>query len=164
MMTSSARGAWIASARWCVVAGALHALAPACGVARYRVAPIRADLELRLVDPAGRALPRLDGAGEERVGPDVLLSSEHVRQVRIEETGGNAPRRLFLDFNEDGRALLAQVTERHRGERIALVVDGLVVVAPRIEEPITDGVAQLAVSDDDAFETAYQALTAGRAR
>jgi preprotein translocase subunit SecD len=50
---------------------------------------------------------------------------------------------LILRFNETGRAKLAGFTQAHVGRAIAIVVDGRVISAPLLREPILDGVAQV---------------------
>jgi preprotein translocase subunit SecD len=50
---------------------------------------------------------------------------------------------LILRFNETGRARLAGFTQAHVGHAIAIVVDGRVISAPLLREPILDGLAQI---------------------
>lgn len=61
---------------------------------------------------------------------------------------------LILRFNETGRARLAGFTQAHVGRAIAIVVDGRVISAPVLREPILDGVAQLggSLTPKDAAE------------
>jgi SecD/SecF fusion protein len=50
---------------------------------------------------------------------------------------------LILRFTDVGRAKLAGFTQAHIGHAIAIVVDGRVISAPLLREPILDGVAQI---------------------
>ncbi|MFM7182889.1 MAG: protein translocase subunit SecD [Verrucomicrobiales bacterium] len=50
---------------------------------------------------------------------------------------------VSLVFNADGRSAFGELTRQHVGERLAVVLDGEVVSAPRINEPILAGTAQI---------------------
>jgi SecD/SecF fusion protein len=61
---------------------------------------------------------------------------------------------LILRFNDTGRAKLAGFTQAHVGHAIAIVVDGRVISAPLLREPILDGLAQVggSLTPKDAAE------------
>lgn len=46
-----------------------------------------------------------------------------------------------IDFNDEGAALFEQITTEHTGRSLAIFLDGVVVSAPRINEPISGGTA-----------------------
>jgi preprotein translocase subunit SecD len=75
---------------------------------------------------------------------------------------------LILRFNETGRAKLAGFTQAHLGRAIAIVVDGRVISAPLLREPILDGLAQVggSLTPKDAAELVgkLQARTCASAR
>jgi protein-export membrane protein SecD len=48
---------------------------------------------------------------------------------------------VALSFNEQGRDLFAKITTEHKGEILAIVLDGQVISAPVIKDTITDGKA-----------------------
>jgi preprotein translocase subunit SecD len=48
-----------------------------------------------------------------------------------------------LTFNKEGAALFAQLTRDHKGETLAILLDGQVLSAPTIQDEITDGKAQI---------------------
>lgn len=50
---------------------------------------------------------------------------------------------VILRFNDTGRAKLAGFTQAHVGRAIAIVVDGRVISAPLVREPILDGISQI---------------------
>ena len=48
---------------------------------------------------------------------------------------------VALSFNDQGTALFSQITTQHKGEILAIVLDGQVISAPTIQDVITDGKA-----------------------
>jgi protein-export membrane protein SecD len=48
---------------------------------------------------------------------------------------------VALTFNDQGTALFSQITTAHKGEILAIVLDGQVISAPKIDDAITDGKA-----------------------
>ena len=55
---------------------------------------------------------------------------------------------VTLQFNEDGAKKFADLTARNVGRQIAILLDGKVLTAPRVSEPITGGNAQITGSKD----------------
>ena len=53
------------------------------------------------------------------------------------------PMRIFINFTDSGAKRLAEVTSKHIGDRLAIVIDGKLYSAPRIYTPITGGQAHL---------------------
>ncbi len=50
---------------------------------------------------------------------------------------------VSLEFNKEGSDLFAKITREHKGEVLAIVLDGQVISAPVIRDEITDGKAQI---------------------
>jgi hypothetical protein len=50
---------------------------------------------------------------------------------------------ISINFTDDGTKRLAEVTGKHVGERLAIVIDGKLYSAPRINTPITGGKAEI---------------------
>ncbi len=48
---------------------------------------------------------------------------------------------VAISFNAEGKALFAKITTEHKGEALAIFLDGAVISSPIIQEPITDGKA-----------------------
>lgn len=48
---------------------------------------------------------------------------------------------VSLDFDSEGGDLFADITERNVGKQVAIFLDGTVISAPRVDEPITSGSA-----------------------
>ena len=55
---------------------------------------------------------------------------------------------VTLQFNEEGAKKFADLTARNVGRQIAILLDGNVLTAPRVSEPITGGNAQITGSKD----------------
>ncbi|MDQ7779413.1 MAG: protein translocase subunit SecD, partial [Planctomycetota bacterium] len=63
---------------------------------------------------------------------------------------------IHLEFDKEGKLKFADVTERNVGRRLAIVLDGVVQSAPRIDEPIPSGQARIRgkFTPDDASNLA----------
>lgn len=61
---------------------------------------------------------------------------------------GNAQIAVELEFDEEGAKAFAEATTAHVGETIDIVYDGETVSSPRVNEPISDGRAQITGSFD----------------
>lgn len=55
---------------------------------------------------------------------------------------------VTLEFNDEGAKKFADLTARNVGKQIAILLDGDVLTAPRVNEPITGGKAQITGSRD----------------
>jgi SecD/SecF fusion protein len=62
-------------------------------------------------------------------------------KVDFDQTGFNP--RISLSFNSQGSKDFAELTKNHVGERVAIVLDGEVLSAPNIREPILSGNAEI---------------------
>lgn len=69
---------------------------------------------------------------------------------------------VSLDFNDEGADRFAELTRQNIGQRIAIVLDGKVISAPSVDEPITGGQAQISggFTDQEARDLALM-LRAG---
>lgn len=50
---------------------------------------------------------------------------------------------VSLEFNSEGSKLFAEITKAHKGEELAIVLDGVLKSSPVIQEEIRDGKAQI---------------------
>ena len=82
----------------------------------------------------------------------VLLSGDRIRNAR--ETQGNTNFEIVvsMSFDSPGSRKFGELTTNHVGELLAILLDGKVQSAPRINEPILGGNAQ--ISGDFTFEEA----------
>lgn len=76
---------------------------------------------------------------------------------------GMAPEQynVLLQLTPQGRDILADLTEKNMGKRLAILIKGKLIMAPIIREQITEGVMQIVggyggVSSQDLKELAYE--------
>jgi protein-export membrane protein SecD len=94
----------------------------------------------------------------ERPGVDAAaLSGRHFSQAAAGFHPANGSPIVNFRLDAAGARALSQLTTTHAGERIAIVLDGVVLSAPTVAEPITGGAAYI----DGGFTTdSAQALAA----
>ena len=82
----------------------------------------------------------------------VLLSGDRIKNAR--ETQGNTAFEIVvsMSFDSQGTRKFGELTTNHVGELLAILLDGKIQSAPRINEPIRGGNAQ--ISGDFTFEEA----------
>ena len=82
----------------------------------------------------------------------VLLSGDRIKNAR--ETQGNTSFEIVvsMSFDSPGSRKFGELTTNHVGELLAILLDGKIQSAPRINEPILGGNAQ--ISGDFTFEEA----------
>lgn len=150
------------------IAPAVLVLAPlalaACGVGTYRAARVTGELEMRLVAREGEP-------GEERarwfsgetlpLEREAFVNASDVREVHL-ETLPDGSQHIVLYLDTDGAARLAEVTSANRGRRLAIVIDGRIVVAPTIRTAITGGEAHVTLGPEGDIERVFEALTRER--
>lgn len=130
-----------------------------CGVGTYRAAQVTGEMQMRLVASEGGE-PFTRWASEESMGLEatVFLDASHVREAHLENLP-DGDRHIVLYLTADGADRLAEATRENEGRRLAIVVDGRIVTAPTIREPITTGEAHIIVDDIDEV---FEALTRAR--
>lgn len=50
---------------------------------------------------------------------------------------------IHVNFTDDGTKRFAEATRAHVGKRLAILIDGKILSAPTVREPITNGSAQI---------------------
>lgn len=123
-----------------------------------------ARLEFRMVDPnadpneaaAGRApvgseiVPYAEGANGsapfEVLRRQVMISGEQLLDAKQGYDGQSGQPVVNIRFDSGGSATFAKVTAQNVGKRFAMVLDGKVLSAPSINEPILGGSAQISGS------------------
>jgi preprotein translocase subunit SecD len=119
-----------------------------------------AKLEFKLVDE--EALPTDVAQGKARVGSQVLPSAEGAGFVAVRRLGGIAGDKLTgaqqgfdpqsnepvvnIQFDNEGGQKFARMTQQNTGKDFAIILDGKVISAPRINEPILGGASQISGS------------------
>lgn len=93
----------------------------------------------KVLDEKGNVVRRIPYLLEQRtlLTGDTLTSAE----VRIDQRT-NEPY-VGIEFDREGARIFAEVTEKNVGRRLAIVLDGTVYSAPRINERIPAGQAQI---------------------
>jgi preprotein translocase subunit SecD len=148
--------------KWAFVWFALVAIGlTAClGVETYRERSPARTLAIRMVareGQAGESLPRFgSGAGRIEVARAVVVDSDHIRHVRLLEAA-DGQRIIVLDVDDFGRARLSEASRANIGGQMAIVVEGRVVAAPTIRNPLTENEVHVLVSPDE-IDRAFAAI------
>jgi preprotein translocase subunit SecD len=71
------------------------------------------------------------------VSSEVLFRNQDIQAIRLDE--GEAGRSFQIEFTAAAQPSLLQATNEHMGESLALLVDGVVLMAPVIRYPLKDG-------------------------
>jgi preprotein translocase subunit SecD len=104
--------------------------------------PVR--FELRLADASmfpGAVQATVEGSGETvYLSPEVVLTNAHVRRSGVQKTY-SGDYGVELTLTEEGGEKLARLTRENLYKRVAILLDGRLVMAPRIQTEIPGGVA-----------------------
>ena len=120
-----------------------------------------AKLEFKLVDD--QADPDDTAKGKARVGSQILPFPEDTSGfIAVRRLGGIAGDKLVkadpsfdpdtnepavtIQFDSEGGQKFASMTQKYQGKRFAIILDGQVISAPVIREPILGGVSQISGS------------------
>ncbi len=105
----------------------------------------RDDLEKRLRDEAAKDPERTVATDDS--GRIYLLGTTYVSGKDLKDAKSNYDNLgrpvVALDFNEQGAKLFDEATNANVGKQIAIVLDGIVVSAPVVQERISGGSAQI---------------------
>ena len=108
--------------------------------------------------PGTEALPEDDAEAQGSqpklylIKKQILLTGENLINARPERhPQTNAPY-VSIQFDTIGARKFGEVTKNHTGERLAMILDGKVISAPNINEPILGGSAQ--ITGDYSYESA----------
>jgi len=119
-----------------------------------------AKLEFKLVDED--ADPDDTATGKARVGSQVYPMRDEPGNIAVRRLGGIAGDKLIgadtsfdqetnepvvlIRFDAEGGRKFAEMTTKHTGRLFAIILDGQVISAPRINEPIMGGSSQISGS------------------
>ncbi len=108
------------------------------------------------IEKIGRTgqLAFVDNRGEVLLTGDMVAAAE--KQVgAVDEFSGTVPY-VALEFNEEGKKLFAEVTEKNIGNVIHIVMDDEIISSPVVQTSITDGHAMITgqFSGEEAEELA----------
>jgi preprotein translocase subunit SecD len=74
------------------------------------------------------------------------LSGRYLSKSRVEFHPTTGAPIVGLEFNSDGKDLFAELTREHKGEILAILLDGVILQTPVIVDEISDGNAQISGS------------------
>jgi len=90
-----------------------------------------------------KGLKRNDGIEQILLSEDATLKSSTIQDAVVEmDNVFNTPH-IMLIFNKEGANRFAQITRSNVGKRLAIILDGKILSAPQIREPILSGRAQI---------------------
>lgn len=69
------------------------------------------------------------------------LSGQHLKKAQLQFDPQTNQPVVGLEFNDEGKKLFAEITERNVGKPLAIFLDGNMISAPRVNEPIREGKA-----------------------
>jgi preprotein translocase subunit SecD len=105
----------------------------------FRIArPNATELIASSTNPAGLALDQLFYPAE--------LTGRYLSSAQLQFDSNTQQPKVGLHFNSDGSVLFAKITKEHKGEVLAVLLDGKILTAPVIQEEITSGEAQISGS------------------
>lgn len=118
-----------------------------------------AHLEFRIVSPDDNKLKdaiagnvpegfelkmgKREGSGPMLLVKEVAMTGEAVKDARVDFGDTDMQPKISLTFNDKGAKTFADLTTAHVNERLAIVLDGEVLSAPNIREPILSGTAEI---------------------
>jgi preprotein translocase subunit SecD len=117
---------------------AILALLAGCGGEPDHGTPVRLEFRAADTEPSdGLVAYRLWNGATFYLADSVLLDNRDVARARVRVREGKAEVEMVL--TEEGTARLAGATELRLGQRIGMLVDGRLISAPVVQQPITAG-------------------------
>ena len=101
-------------------------------------------IEMRPVLDSGGTVLKDPGTGESLSLDEPMMTVEHLdgAEIKYDDQNGNNWL-LLIHLNDTDTRTFGDWTTEHTGERLAIVIDGEVIVAPTIQSAITQGDIQL---------------------
>ena len=104
-------------------------------------------LEFRLaLDNAQEMLEKNPNISLDKVFTSTGLSGRYLSHARVEFNSTTGAALVSIEFDSEGGKLFADITRKHKGKVLAVVLDGVVISAPVIVDEITNGKAQISGS------------------
>ena len=136
----------------------LTVLAAGCGAALGAVTqPGSSKLELRFIaanEADGFKVPTWDGKVTMVVDKRVYLTDKDVDKVKRSKLPDGSPS-IDLMFDQTASLTLEDITSKNIGRTVAILVDGKIVIAPKIKERIEGGHMTLAGFDAAQADAIY---------
>ena len=95
--------------------------------------------------PAGYLLKTVKGKAEQiLIQEEAVLKGDMIADARVDfDSSGFGQPKISLSFKSQGAKDFANITRDHVNERLAIIMDGQVLSAPNINEPILSGRAEI---------------------
>ncbi len=95
--------------------------------------------------PEGYELKYTKGSEKEGVlvKSEAVMQGDAISDARVDFDSSSMLPKISLTMNTQGTKDFGELTTKHVGERLAIVMDGEVLSAPNIREPITIGTAEI---------------------
>lgn len=74
-----------------------------------------------------------------RLTKDTGLTGKEIKKAQVTFDPQTGKPQVALSFNKQGVKLFADITSRNVGKPVAIVIDNLLISAPTVQQPITDG-------------------------
>lgn len=101
-------------------------------------------LEFRLAKPDFEEIAaRNPEASVDELFTPTGLTGRYLSRARVEFNPTTGEAVVGLEFNNEGKELFAKLTREHKGEVLAIILDGAALSIPVIQDEIRDGKAQI---------------------
>lgn len=77
---------------------------------------------------------------------NTTLSGKQLKRAEVSQDSRTGQVQVSLQFDDEGTKLFSELTTRNTGKQVAIFLDGEVLSAPRVNEPITSGSAVISGS------------------
>ena len=110
--------------------------------------PAPISVEFRLVDESPTSdAPEMPIKGSDervRLEPAVIVDHSNIQSAVVQRSSAGQSYDVVITFTAEGARKLRAATAAAIGSRLAIIIDGTVLIAPRIQAEIPDGVAVVA--------------------
>jgi preprotein translocase subunit SecD len=110
--------------------------------------PTPISVEFRLVDesPTSDAPEMAIKGSEERVRlePAALVDHTDIQSAEVQQSSAGQSYDVVITFTAEGARKLRAATAAAIGRRLAIVIDGIVIIAPTLQAEIPEGIAVIA--------------------
>lgn len=141
----------------------LFALILLAGCSKEIMKPAAIEFRLAETSPADSLIEySIDNRETFYLHPTVLMDNSVLVDANVEDyLDGKA---IGVKFNEEGKEILARVTGENIGKHMAILIDGELVTAPKIQAQIPNGVALINgnFSDKEAERIAENLIKMGK--
>jgi len=129
--------------------------------------PAAATLELRLIvdcTPASEPYVLRDSQEHLCLSPDIVANAADVGDPIIVSVNRDSMTSIRLSLGADGAARMREATTAHIGERMGVVLNGKLILAPVIREKMSDAVEIAPVQNVDDVKVILTAVAAANSR